>query len=77
MITIKIFTTRTCPWCKKAKEYMKKEGIKFKELDVASDEKARDEMIRKSGQSGVPVLEIGDTIIVGFNPEEIKKALKS
>lgn len=77
MVTVKIFTTPTCPWCKKAKEYMKKEGIKFKELDVASDEKARDEMIEKSGQSGVPVLEIKDTIIVGFDPKEIKKTLKS
>jgi len=76
MTTIKIYTTKTCPWCKKTKEWMKEKKIKYKEFDVASDEKARKRMIEKSGQMGVPVLEIGKEVIVGFDPKAIEKALK-
>jgi glutaredoxin 3 len=76
MATVKIYTTPTCPWCKKTKEFMKEKKIKFKEFDVTSDEKARNTMIEKSGQMGVPVLEIGKKIIVGFDPKAIQDALK-
>ncbi len=75
-MTVNIYTTPTCPWCKKTKEWMKEQKIKFKELNVADDAKARDAMIEKSGQMGVPVVEIGDEVIVGFNPKAIEKALK-
>jgi glutaredoxin 3 len=73
MTVIKIYTTSVCPWCKKTKEFMKEKGIKYKEFDVSSDDKARDEMIEKSGQMGVPVLDIDGTIIVGFNPKKIEE----
>ena len=77
MVTaVKIYTTPTCPWCKKTKGWMKEKKIKYTEYDVASDEKARKRMIEKSGQMGVPVLEIGDQIIVGYDPKAIEKALK-
>jgi len=75
MTTVKVYTTPTCPWCKKTKEFLKENKIPFKELNVASDEKARDAMIEKSGQMGVPVVEIGKKIIVGYDPAGIKKAL--
>ncbi|HLC71179.1 MAG TPA: glutaredoxin family protein [Candidatus Nanoarchaeia archaeon] len=76
MAAVKIYTTSTCPWCKKTKEWMKEKKIKYTEYNVAKDEKARKKMIEISGQMGVPVLEIGKEIIVGFDPKAIEKALK-
>ena len=76
MTKIIIYTTKTCPWCKKSKEWFKEHKISFTNVDVTSDEKGRDAMIEKSGQMGVPVIEIGKEIIVGFNPEEFEEALK-
>ena len=73
---VKIYTTPTCPWCKKAKEFFKQKKIKFAELDVSSNEKARDEMVKKSKQMGVPVLDIDGKIIIGFDQAAIEKALK-
>jgi glutaredoxin 3 len=76
MTKVKIYTTNTCPWCKKAKEFMKEKKISFIEKDVTKNEKNRNEMIKISGQMGVPVLDINGTIIVGFNSKEIEKAIK-
>lgn len=70
-----VYSTPTCPYCKMAKEYMKENSVEFKDVDVAADEKAAEEMIEKSGQMGVPVIDIGGEIIVGFDREAIKKAL--
>lgn len=70
-----IYTTHTCPYCKTTKEFFKENNIKFKEIDVSSDQKAAQEMIRKSGQLGVPVIDIDGTIIVGFNKLALKQAL--
>jgi len=75
MAKVKIYTTPTCPWCKKTKEFLKSKKISYTELNAAEDEKARNAMIEKSGQMGVPVVEIGNQIIVGFNPDAITKAL--
>jgi glutaredoxin len=58
------------------KEFLKKEKVSFKEVDVSEDEKAVDEMVKKSGQKGVPVTDINGKIIVGYQEEELKKALK-
>ena len=71
-----IYSTPTCPWCKKTKEFLKEKKIAFKDFDVSTDETARDEMIKKSDQMGVPVLDIGGKIIVGFDIDKIKAALK-
>ncbi|HLD39614.1 MAG TPA: glutaredoxin family protein [Candidatus Nanoarchaeia archaeon] len=76
MATVKIYTTPTCPWCHKAKEWMKEKKISFTNYDVVKDEKARKKMMEISGQMGVPVLEIGKEVIVGFDPKAIEKALK-
>lgn len=75
-MSVKIYTTPTCVYCKMAKEYFKKNNIEYQELDVAEDEKAREEMIKKSHQFGVPVIEINDQVFVGFNRLEIDKAIK-
>lgn len=72
---VKIYTTQTCPYCEMAKEYFKEKKISYEEHDVAADEKAREEMIAKSQQMGVPMIDINGTIIIGFNRTEIDKAL--
>ena len=76
MAAVKIYTTPACPWCKKTKEWMKEKKIKYTEYNVVDNKKARERMIEKSGQMGVPVLEIGSQIIVGYDPNAIEKALK-
>ena len=75
-MTVKIYTTPTCPWCTKAKQFLKQKRIAFNELDVASNEKARNEMVKKSKQMGVPVQDIDGKIIIGFDQGAIEKALK-
>jgi glutaredoxin-like YruB-family protein len=76
MAKVKVYSTPTCPWCTKAKEFLTKNNVKFENINVAEDEKARNDIIEKSGQMGVPVIEIGKEIIVGFDEQKIRKALK-
>ena len=75
MANVKIYTTPPCVYCKMAKAYFKENSIEYKEVDVASDLKARQEMIEKSGTIGVPVIEIDGKIIVGFGRPRIAEAL--
>jgi len=70
-----IYSTPTCPWCVKAKEYFHEKGIKYEEVNVAADKEKAKEMVEKSGQMGVPVIEIGDTIIIGFDKDAIDEEL--
>jgi len=72
---VTVYSTPTCPYCKLAKEFLKESGIDFKDVDVAADDKAAQEMIDKSGQMGVPVIDIDGKIIVGFDKEAMKAAL--
>lgn len=74
---VKIYSTNVCPYCKLAKDYFIKNKIEFTEYNVQEDEKALSEMVKKSGQMGVPVIEINDQIIVGFDREAIDSALAS
>lgn len=76
MAEVKVYSTPTCPYCKMTKEFLKQHKVKFKDIDVSKDQTAANEMVRKSGQMGVPVIEIGDTIIVGYDRDAISKALK-
>ena len=74
---VKVFSTPTCPYCHAAKEFLKEKKIKFTDVDVSKDKKAQEEMIEKSGQMGVPVIIIDNKeVIVGFDKEALKKALK-
>jgi glutaredoxin 3 len=72
---IKVYTTNTCPWCVKVKNYLKSENIDFEELNVQDDMEAREEMVKKSNQMGVPVLDINNNIIIGFDKSAILAAL--
>lgn len=72
---ITLFKTATCPFCHKTAEFFKKHNVKFKEIYVDQDQKAAEEMVKKSGQRGVPVTEIDGQIIVGFDEPALKKAL--
>ena len=75
MTKVKVFSTPTCPWCKKVKEFLSEKNIEFEDLNVAADSDARNEMIEKSGQMGVPVVLIDDKVIVGFDRDEIASTL--
>ena len=72
---VKVYSTPTCPWCHKAKDFLNGNNIQFKDIDVAADEVGRNEMVEKSGQMGVPVIIIGKEVIVGFDKPKIKEAL--
>ena len=71
-----VYSTATCPWCMKAKEFLKANNILFKDINVGADEKARKDMFEKSHQFGVPVIDINGEIIVGYDPARMKKILK-
>lgn len=70
-----IYSTPSCVYCKMAKEYFAKNNIAYEEHDVASDMKAREEMLEKSQQLGVPVIDIDGSIIIGFDKKNIETAL--
>jgi len=76
MKNITIYSTPTCHYCQLAKEYMKTHGISYTEHDVASNLERRKEMIDKSGQMGVPVIDIDGKVMVGFDEEELAAAVK-
>lgn len=76
MPIIKIYSTPTCPYCTKAKEFLKEEGIEFEDIDVASNQDAAKEMIEKSGQMGVPVIDIDGKILIGFDQAKLEEALR-
>lgn len=70
-----VYSTPTCPWCIRVKQYLKENNISFLDWDVGTDKVAADEMVKKTGQMGVPVLDIDGTIIIGFDQAKIKIAL--
>ena len=74
-MTVKIYSTISCPWCTRAKAYLTSKNVEFEEFDVSSDRAAALEMVNKSGQQGVPVLDINGDIIVGFNQAKIDELL--
>ena len=74
---IKVYSTPTCPYCRKTKEYLKEKNIEFQDIDVSESRENAKEMIEKSGQMGVPVIEINGKIIVGFDKEVLEKELKN
>jgi len=66
-----VYTTPNCPWCAAVKQYLEERGISYTEIDVSRDQEAAMEMIRKSGQMGVPVVEIDGEIVIGFDKERL------
>lgn len=77
MKKVKIYSTPTCHFCVLAKEFFKEKGVQYEDYNVMVDLNKRQEMLDKSGQMGVPVIDIGGQIIVGFDEEEITKILKA
>ncbi len=75
MAKIKVYSTPTCPYCKTAKQFLTENKIEFENVDVSVDQNATQEMISKSGQMGVPVLDIDGNIVVGFDKAKIKQLL--
>ncbi len=72
---ITVYSTSTCPYCVMAKDYLRGKGARYRDVDVASDRRGAIDMIKKSGQMGVPVLDIKGKIIVGFDRGAIDAAL--
>ena len=73
---VRIFSTPSCVYCTTLKEYLRKNNIGFEDIDVSQDDKALDEMVEKSGQMNVPVIDIEGTIIAGFDKKKIDEILK-
>jgi glutaredoxin 3 len=72
---ITVYSTPTCPYCVMAKRYLSERGVKYDDVNVAADQARAFEMLTKSGQMGVPVLDIGGQVIIGFNRPAIDDAL--
>ena len=72
---MKVYSTPTCPYCIRAKQFLKDSNVQFEDIDVSSNQEKAQEMIDKSGQMGVPVIDIEGEIIMGFDQGAIKKAL--
>ena len=75
MSRIILFSTPSCSWCKRAKRYLKENRVRFKEIDIERDPKAAQDLVKKTGQMGVPVIKIGSRWIVGFDQPRIEREL--
>lgn len=75
MKKVKVYSTPTCPYCVRAKQFLKDNNIQFEDIDVSIDQAKSEEMVKLSDQMGVPVIDIEGEIIVGFDKEAIKRAL--
>lgn len=72
---VKVYSAPSCPWCRAVKEFLKNHNIEFEDIDVSVDQDAAKEMVLKSGQMGVPVIEIDENIVVGFNKPLLEELL--
>ena len=75
MAKVIIYTTPTCGFCQRAKQFFNEKNIKYTEYNVAEDQTKAEEMVKMSGQMGVPVIEIDDDIVIGFNKAQIAQLL--
>ena len=75
MAQVTIYTTLTCVYCKKAKAFFNEHHIAYSEKDVSNDQAAVDEMVQKSGQMGVPVIDVDGSVIIGFDEQALRQAL--
>jgi len=72
---VKVYSTPVCPYCETLKTFLKKNNVDFEDVDVSEDKKVLQEMKEKSGQMNVPVVEIGDEVITGFDKKKLKELL--
>lgn len=75
MKTVEIYSTPTCHFCQMAKEFFKNNNVEYTDYNVAEDEDKRNEVIERSGQMGVPVIFIGEDMVIGFDEGKIKELL--
>ncbi|MBN2097521.1 MAG: glutaredoxin family protein [Candidatus Omnitrophica bacterium] len=75
MANVKVYSTPTCPYCIRLKQFLKDNNIQFEDIDVASNQQAAQEMVDKTGQMGVPVVNIDGEVVVGFDREKISQLL--
>ena len=75
MSKVLLFSTSTCSWCRRAKRYFKEHRVRFKEINIERDQQAARDIVRKTGQTGAPVIKFGSAWIVGFDRERIDKEL--
>ena len=75
MASVVMYTTPTCVYCKVAKEFFQTHNVQYEEKDVVQDEQAREDMIQKSGQLGVPVIEVNGEIVIGFDKARLSELL--
>jgi glutaredoxin-like YruB-family protein len=76
-VEIKVYSTPTCPYCKMAKTYLDEKGIKYEDFDVTENAAAKDEMIEKSGQMGVPVITVDGELVIGYDRERLDNLLEA
>ena len=74
-MNVKVYSTKTCPYCVTLKQFLKQNNIDFEDIDVSTDQAAQQEMIKKSSQMGVPVVDIDGEIVVGFDKEKLSQIL--
>jgi glutaredoxin 3 len=72
---ITVYSTAACPHCIRLKEFLKNNNVGFENIDVSADSEKADEMVKKSGQMGVPVVDIGGDIVIGFDKDAISQKL--
>lgn len=75
MKAVKVYSTPTCPWCIRVKQFLKENNIPFEDYDVSVDQEKAEEMIERSGQMGVPVIDVDGEIVIGFDRQRLKELL--
>lgn len=75
-MSVTVYSTPSCPYCVMVKDFLKKKQVPFTDYDVSRDRAKAEEMVRKSGQMGVPVIDVGGKVFVGYRPAEIEAALR-
>ena len=74
---VTVYSTPTCPWCRRAEEFLSQRGVPFRKIDVSVDTQAANEMVLRSGQQGVPVITVGDEVVVGFDRPRLERLLEA
>lgn len=77
MVKVTVYSTPTCPHCKHAKEFLKEKHVEFEDVDVSADRDRAKEMVEKSGQMGVPVIDVDGKIIVGFDQNKLEELISA
>jgi glutaredoxin-like YruB-family protein len=75
-VSVIVYSTPSCPYCKKVKNYLEEQGVDYEDIDVSDNPEKQQEMVEKSDQMGVPVVDVDGEIIVGFEPDKIEQALE-